>query len=110
MERLLPAMSARTSFGILPRSRCSIRLGEYEQSILEQQRIYQKKSGIISPWIFPKYDGQHTKQQAVTRGWRTFCKYTGISTNVTPYGWRHKFVSINKEMPEGLKRRRVGMR
>ena len=86
----------------------AIWLGEYEQSILEQQRIYLRKAGIISPWIFPKYDGQHTKQQAVTRGWRTFCKYAGISANVTPYGWRHTFVSINNEMPEGLKRRRVG--
>lgn len=83
-------------------------LGEYEQNILQQQRIYLKKSGIISPWIFPKYDDQHPKQQAVTREWKTFCKYAGITTNVTPYGWRHTFVSINNEMPEGLKRRRVG--
>lgn len=61
-------------------------LGEYEQNILEQQRIYLKKSGAISPRISPKYDGQHTKQQAVTRGWRTFCKYAGISAKITPYG------------------------
>jgi hypothetical protein len=40
-------------------------LGDYEQNILEQQRIYLRKSGIISPWIF-EYVGAVRHQGAVT--------------------------------------------
>jgi hypothetical protein len=44
---------------------------------------------------------------AVARSWEVFRRNVGITPGITPYGWRHTFVSINN-MPEGLKRRRVG--
>lgn len=83
-------------------------LGKYELDVLEAQRKALKKRGIISPWIFPKYDGDHAKQCAVAHSWEVFSRKAGITPGITPYGWRHTFVSINNNMPAGLKRRRVG--
>lgn len=83
-------------------------LGKYELDVITAQRALLKKRGIISPWIFPKHDGDHTMQCAVAHSWEVFRKKAGITPGITPYGWRHTFVSINNSMPEGLKRRRVG--
>lgn len=83
-------------------------LGEYELQIIEDQREALKHRHVISPWIFPQPNGQHATQRAVRRGWKRFAAAAGISLGVTPYGLRHTFVSINNEMPEGLKQRRVG--
>lgn len=83
-------------------------LGKYELDVLDAQRKELKKRGIISPWVFPKKDGNHTSQTTVINSWQLYCKKAGITTKVTPYGWRHTFVSINNDMPSGLKRRRVG--
>jgi len=86
----------------------TIWLGKYELDVLEDQRKLLKKRGIISPWMFPRKDGNHTSQSTVVNSWQLYCKKTGISSKVTPYGWRHTFVSINNDMPSGLKSRRVG--
>ena len=83
-------------------------LGEYEKQILEDQREALKRRHIISPWVFPQPNGQHATQRAVRRGWKRFAEQAGITPGVTPYGLRHTFISINNEMPEGLKQRRVG--
>ena len=83
-------------------------LGKYELDVLTAQRAALKKRGIISPWIFPKHDGDHAMQCAVAHSWEVFRRKADITPGITPYGWRHTFVSINNNMPEGLKRRRVG--
>ncbi len=83
-------------------------MSEYEIDVLGDQRKLLKHRGIISPWIFPKRDGEHAKQCAVARSWEVLRKKAGITPGITPYGWRHTFISINNDMPEGLKRRRVG--
>lgn len=83
-------------------------LGEYEADVISAQRESLKRRGIISPWIFPTRTGEHAYQCNVAESWSTFSKSVGIREGITPYGWRHTFVSINYEMPEGLKQRRVG--
>lgn len=83
-------------------------LGKYEMNVINAQRALLKKRGIISPWVFPKFDGDHAMQCAVAHSWEVFRKKNDITPGITPYGWRHTFVSINNNMPEGLKRRRVG--
>ena len=86
----------------------TIWLGKYELDVLEAQRKLLRKRGLISPWMFPRKDSNHTSQSTVLKSWQLYCKKAGITTKVTPYGWRHTFVSINNDMPSGLKRRRVG--
>lgn len=83
-------------------------LGDHELNILSDQRESLKQRHVISPWVFPQPNGHHATQRAVTRGWKRFARDAGITPGITPYGWRHTFVSINNEMPEGLKQRRVG--
>lgn len=83
-------------------------LGEYELQIFDDQREALKRRHVISPWIFPQPNGQHATQRAVRRGWKRFAETAGITPGVTPYGLRHTFVSINNEMPEGIKQRRIG--
>lgn len=86
----------------------SIWLGDYESDVLDKQRTLLKRRSIISPWVFPNEDGNHTLRTNVYQSWNIFKEKAGISSNVTPYGWRHTFVSINNDMPAGLKRRLVG--
>jgi integrase len=86
----------------------TIWLGEYELSVLDAQRKALKKNHIISPWVFPSKTGDHATQGRVAISWKLFSENCGISQGVTPYGWRHTFVSVNNDMPSGLKKRRVG--
>jgi integrase len=83
-------------------------IGEYEIAVLDAQRDALKKRGVIAPWVFANPDGNFPMQRAVARGWKRFAKSAQLTPGVTPYGWRHTFVSINNEMPGGLKQRRVG--
>lgn len=60
---------------------------------LDEQRSYQKKIGLVTPWIFanpytgnPDYDGLH-------RQWEIFCRSNGIS-NVTLHELRHTNISL----------------
>lgn len=83
-------------------------LGDYELAVLDAQRKSLNKRHVISPWVFPSRYGTHAYQVNVYESWKLFSKNNGITPGVTPYGWRHTFISINNDMPEGLKRRRVG--
>ena len=83
-------------------------LGKYEKKVLADQRDALKRRGLISPWVFPGKDGSHAVQENVAESWAAFCKAEGITPGVTPYGWRHTFVSVTYTMPDGLKKRRVG--
>lgn len=66
-----------------------------------------KQEGVISPFLFPERNGQHTNQQNLRRAWSRFKKRNGIVA-ATPYEMRHTFVSVNKDMPEGLKKMVIG--
>ena len=58
--------------------------------------------------MFPQPNGEHATQRAVARGWKRFSEGLGLTPGVVPYGWRHTFNSINNEMPQGIKQRRIG--
>ncbi|MEA4869940.1 MAG: site-specific integrase [Christensenella sp.] len=85
----------------------SIRLGKYELAILEDQHEALKRRGMISPWIFPAKNGDHALPECVVKSWARLCKANGMQP-VTMYGLRHTFVSMTSDMPEGLKKKRVG--
>lgn len=85
-----------------------IRLSKYELQVLSDQKEALKLRGVISPWVFPAQDGDHAAQKFVSRSWTALCKAEGITPGVTMYGLRHTFVSMTGDMPDGLKKRRVG--
>lgn len=83
-------------------------LNSLEQQVLSDQREMLRKAGCISPYVFPEKDMGPMSQQNFRRAWKRFCAYNGIEHALTPYEMRHTFVSINDEMPEGLKKMVVG--
>lgn len=89
-------------------ARRTVPLGKYEKSVLSDQREALKLRKVISPWVFPSSTGEHAAQENVAESWEAFCIAEGITRGVTPYGWRHTFVSLAGNMPDGLKKRRVG--
>lgn len=82
-------------------------LGKTARSILEAQRQMLADVRLISPYVFPDRDGKVVNQQMYRKSWKRYCKYNGM-TETTPYELRHTFVSINDEMPSGLKKMVVG--
>lgn len=83
-------------------------LNRLEQKVLEDQRAMLRKAGCISRYVFPDKDLGPMTQQSFRRAWQRYCAYNGIEHALTPYEMRHTFVSINDEMPEGLKKMVVG--
>ena len=82
-------------------------LGSTALSILEAQRQMLADYRLISPLVFPDRDGGHIDQRVYRVAWKRYCKHNGM-TETTPYELRHTFVSINDEMPSGLKKMVVG--
>ena len=75
--------------------------------VLEGQKALLQKEGILSKYIFPDTDADFTQQKRYRRAWKRYCSYHGIS-EITPYELRHTYVSINDEMPDGLKKKALG--
>lgn len=93
------------------------KLNDLAKKELEAQRAMLKKHGIISPWVFPRPDGtviDHDNYRAMLYryfkhnniGERTL--KDGTTRYLTPYEFRHTWVSVNDEMPDGLKKRAAG--
>ena len=93
------------------------KLNDLAKKELEAQRDMLKKRGVISPWLFPQPNGgpiDHDKYRvALTRylkhnniGKRTL--KDGSTRYLTPYEFRHTWVSFQDEMPDGLKKRAIG--
>lgn len=74
---------------------------------LDAQRAQLAAEGIISEYIFPDKSADHFKQKHFRDLWYRYCEYNGIS-KITPYELRHTYVSVNDEMPDGLKRQAMG--
>ena len=81
-------------------------LGELAQYVLDQQRKAQAKSGI-SKWVFGDCDG-FVPQHRYYSHWKQYCASNGITEGTKPYELRHTFVSVNDEMPDGLKQMVMG--
>lgn len=88
-------------------ARRTVVLPEYAQQELKAQREMLKKAGVISPYVFPMPDGSVLKEYVLYKAWCRYCNANGIP-HISLYELRHTFVSMNKEMPEGLKKMVVG--
>lgn len=77
------------------------------QAVVADQRAMLRQEGILSPYLFPDQDGQCMNHQNFYRAWGRYCEANGIP-KVSLYELRHTYVSVNKEMPAGLKKMVVG--
>lgn len=99
-------------------ARRTIKLIPVAQEELRQQKLMLKMLGVVSPYVFPAEDGHYITQENFRIRWRRYCVandigYRGQSKKdygryITPYEFRHTSYSINKEMPDGLKKLAFG--
>lgn len=74
---------------------------------VEAQRLQLRRAGIISHYLFSDEDGGQFLYKNLYRAWERYCEANGIPY-VSLYELRHTYISVNKEMPEGLKKMVVG--
>lgn len=82
-------------------------LGALAMSELSAQRAMLADLGIVSNSIFPDPSAGIPTQKVFRNAWKRYCAHNGIPY-VTPYELRHTYVSINDEMPDGLKKQAMG--
>lgn len=86
---------------------------------LDAQKAMLRRRGIISPYVFPAPDGRFISQKELREAWHDYCVhnkigYRGQSARtkgdryITPYELRHTHNSVNKEMPQALKKLSMG--
>ena len=75
---------------------------------VEAQRVMLKQNGIVSPYLFPDKDGEFIKYHKFYDAWIRYCDANGIGRISLYEMMRHTYVSVNKEMPDGLKKSTVG--
>lgn len=88
-------------------ARRTIQIPPQAEAELAAQAEMLKKGGIISPYLFPDRNGAMAREGNLYQAWHRYCKYNGIP-QISLYELRHTFVSVNKEMPAGLKKMTVG--
>ena len=69
---------------------------------IKAQREMIKRAGILSPYLFPDQYGDAMNHKNFYRAWGRYCDANGIP-KTSLYELRHTYVSVNKEMPDGLK-------
>lgn len=77
-----------------------------KQAWADQQAML-RRAGLVSQYAFPAPDGSPAKTKTLEKRWASYRAHNGID-DVTPYELRHTFVSINKDMPDALKKMIVG--
>lgn len=96
-----------TTTGKNDNARRTISLGGLALAELNAQRAMLSNEGIFSSSIFPDKYAETVSQRAYRDSWYRYCDHNKIP-RVTPYELRHTYVSINDEMPDGLKKQAVG--
>lgn len=89
------------------RARRSFHLPAEALNILDDQRLYLLKLGILSPWVFPATDGGPASEKTLYKTWRNYCEILGIP-KTSLYEQRHTFVSLNYAVPDTLLKTMVG--
>lgn len=84
------------------------KLSNIALQILNDQRAFLMRKGIVSKYVFPEMTGSCASQQSFRRFWQRYRQANGIEGASTPYEMRHTFVSIVDEMPDLLKKMVVG--
>jgi len=74
---------------------------------VQAQRAMLRQAGVISPYLFPDRQGGVMDHDHFYRCWRRYCEANEIPV-VSLYELRHTYVSVNTEMPAGLKKMVVG--
>lgn len=74
---------------------------------VDAQKKMLEENGVVSTYLFPSADGSQMKHKNFYRYWQRYCVANGIE-KTSLYELRHTFVSVNKEMPEGLKKMVIG--
>lgn len=74
---------------------------------LDAQQKMLRQAGIVSECVFASPEASFTRQERYRQAWKRYCRYHGIQ-EITPYEMRHTYVSINGEMPDGLKKQALG--
>jgi len=74
---------------------------------IDAQRAMLKRHRIVSPFLFPAPNGEQMKHDHFYSCWGRYCDANGIP-RTSLYELRHTYVSVNKEMPAGLKKMVVG--
>ena len=88
-------------------ARRSLSVKGIAQTELEAQRKMLLSKGILTKWVFANHEGEYTRQKRFRTAWASYCSFNGLS-KVTPYEMRHTYVSLNDEMPDGLKKKALG--
>lgn len=96
----------------------SLRMIPAARQELDAQREMLKRNKMVTPWVFPCENGVCSKQNHFRLAWYAFCRKNGIGQRgttkagnpkyITPYEFRHTCYSVNKEMPESLKKMAFG--
>lgn len=89
-------------------------LSQRAKEELSEQLSMLKRAGIISCYVFPDRDGNYITQENYRAAWYRYCEHNAIGFRgthpsgntkyITPYELRHTAHSINKQMPEALKK------
>lgn len=89
-------------------ARRTIQLSSRAKAELDAQlQMLQAEQDIIPLYIFPTPHGDRLPERTLYHAWQRYCKANGIPP-VSLYELRHTYISVNKEMPEGLKKMVVG--
>lgn len=88
-------------------ARRTFQLTAQAKAEVEAQRAMLRQAGILSPYLFPDQEGRCMNHKNFYRAWGRYCEANGIP-KVSLYELRHTYISVNKEMPAGLKKMVVG--
>lgn len=75
---------------------------------LSEQKKMLRRIGVISKYVFPDTGGDFISQKRYWSHWKRYCAANGITEGTKPYELRHTWVSVNDEMPDGLKKLIMG--
>ena len=89
-------------------ARRQIGLGRLARQELVAQKALCETQKIKSEWVFPDENGDHLSQYILRRRWRRYRCHNNLRTGITLYELCHTYVTINDEMPEGLKKKVLG--
>lgn len=89
-------------------ARRTFKLSKRAQAEADAQRAMLKQYGIVSPYLFPDKEGDCLTYSRFSKAWARYCEANGIKHISLYEMMRHTYVSVNKEMPDGLKKTTVG--
>lgn len=75
--------------------------------VIAEQIEMLRAAAVVSPYLFPAEDGTALTEKQYYTAWSRYCESNRIP-HISVYELRHTFVSVTKEMPEGLKKMVVG--